>query len=165
MYFSKIPTMNRLFLSRVMSAMLSLAMISGCTEIDLHENHTRIPGFKWQHSFPAKGNFIITDTSASYNIYIVLRHTDAYKYSNIWLNLGFRNPGDSTYFRKINLELATDAGGWEGSGMNDIWEVRKLIGNMYHFSKPGEYHYEMNQIMRDNPLPGIMSAGLRVEKK
>lgn len=141
-----------------------IMLFAGCTQIDLHENHTRIPGFKWQHSFPAKGNFKITDTTASYNIYVVLRHTDDYKYSNIWLNLGFRNPGDSMYFRKLNLDLADDAGGWEGSGMNDIWEVRKLIGHMHHFSKPGEYFYEMNQIMRDNPLAGIMSAGLRVQK-
>lgn len=138
-------------------------LFSGCTPIKLHEQNTRIPGFKWQHNYTVKGSFIISDTVSSYNIYVVLRHTDNYRYSNIWLNLGFQDPGDSMRIRKINLPLADDAGGWEGSGMNDIWEMRKLIF-MHKFSKPGEYRYEINQIMRDNPLPGIMSVGIRVEK-
>lgn len=142
---------------------LTLILEVGCTQIDLHEKNTPIPGSKWQHNFTVKGSFEISDTSSLYNIYVVLRHTDNYPYSNIWLNLGFQNPGGTMQFRKINLELGNDAGGWEGSGMNDIWEVRKLLF-VQHFSKLGEYRYEINQIMRDNPLPAIMSVGIRVQK-
>jgi gliding motility-associated lipoprotein GldH len=93
----------------------------------------------------------------------VLRHTDAYKYNNIWLNVGLQAPGDSMRYQKLNIELATDATGWEGSGMNDIWEVRKPL-----FVEPlkhkGEYHFNITQIMRDNPLANVMSVGLRMEK-
>jgi hypothetical protein len=32
------------------------------------------------------------------------------------------------------------------------------------FKKPGTYTYSITQIMRDNPLSAVMSAGLRVEK-
>jgi len=142
---------------------LSLMLLAACTQIDLHEQHTRIPSFKWQHQYPVQGSFEIADTSSAYRIYLVLRHTDSYRYSNIWLNMGFQDPGDSMKYRKIELTLADDAGGWEGSGMDDIWEVRKLI-YLHRFSKPGEYRYNITQIMRDNPLPGIMSVGIRVQK-
>jgi len=142
---------------------LALFLLAGCTQIDLHEQHTPVPDFKWQQDFAVKGNFHISDTSSAYRIYIILRHTDNYRYSNIWLNLGFRNPGDTMRYRKLELTLANDAGGWEGAGMNDIWEVRKLI-YLHRFSKPGEYRYEIKQIMRDNPLAGIMSVGIRVQK-
>ena len=75
-------------------------------------------------------------------------------------------PGDtSLQFQKINLPLGSDAKGWEGVGMNDIWEVRKLIsGTPKRFIKVGDYTFTIGQLMRDNPLQHIISAGLRIEK-
>jgi hypothetical protein len=49
--------------------------------------------------------------------------------------------------------------------MNDIWEVRKLIsGQPRRFKKAGEDRFDIRHIMRDEPMQGIMSAGIRVEK-
>ncbi len=152
---------NRFLLFIILSAI----MFFSCRQIDVYEKNTSIPGYKWQHNFPAEGRFVITDTLAAYDIYIVLRHTDAYKYNNIWLNIGLQSPGDSMFFQNVDLSLANDVSGWEGSGMNDIWEVRKLLnGRPRRFKKAGEYKFLINHIMRDNPLPDVMSAGLRVKK-
>lgn len=134
-----------------------------CTQTNVFENNTTIPGSSWKNSFAAKGSFSITDTTAPYKTYIVLRHTDAYRYSNIWLNLGLKAPGDSMRYSKINIDLGTDAGGWMGTGMNDIWEMRQLI--LVPLKKQGVYNYSISQIMRDDPLAAMLSAGLRVEKE
>ncbi len=142
--------------------MILLILMVSCKQIDVYEKNTPVPHYKWQQNFPAKGSFTITDTNATYNIYIVIRHTDTYQYNNIWLNVGLQAPGDTMSFQNVNLELATDAGGWQGSGMNDIWEVRKLVSR--RILKKGDYHFTITHIMRDNPLPGIMSAGLRLKK-
>lgn len=140
-------------------------LLAGCRQIDVYEMNTPIPKYKWQHSFAAPGTFIIKDTAASYNVSIVLRHTDAYAYNNIWLNVGLQSPGDSMYYQKIDLSLGNDAGGWEGAGMNDIWEVRKLLNSRsIRFKKAGTYHFRILHMMRDEPLENVMSAGLRVEK-
>lgn len=142
-----------------------LLILAACRSVDIYEKNTPIPGYQWQSNFLAKGSFVISDTVSEYNIYIVLRHTDAYQYNNIWLNIGLQSPGDSMYFQKTDLLLGNDATGWEGSGMNDIWEVRKLItGQPRPFRKAGTYYFSIGQIMRDNPLKNVMSAGLRVEK-
>lgn len=139
---------------------------SSCTQIDVFEKDTAIPAYEWKQSFTAKGDFIITDTVTPFSIYLVLRHTDAYKYNNIWLNVGLQPPGDTMHLQKVNLVLGDDANGWEGSGMNDIWEVRKLLnGDARRFKQPGRYSFSISQIMRDNPLLYVMSVGLRIEKK
>ncbi len=136
-----------------------------CKQLDVYEKNVPIPHYKWQHNFTVSGTFYISDTMSAYNIYIVLRHTDAYKYNNIWLNAGLQAPGDTMFLQNINLTLATDALGWEGQGMNDIWEVRKLLnGQPRRFKKRGEYQFAIKQIMRDNPLSHIMSVGMRVQK-
>lgn len=140
--------------------------VSSCKQIDVFEKNTVIPAYAWQQSFSVNGDFLITDTLAAYSIYLVLRHTDAYQYNNIWLNIGLQPPGDSMRFQKVNLQLGNDANGWEGTGMNDIWEVRKLLnGEPRRFKQPGKYRFKILQIMRDDPLLFIMSCGLRIEKK
>ena len=143
-----------------------LLLITSCKQLDVYEKDTSIPKYEWQSDFVAKGSFNIADTLSSYNVYLVLRHTDAYKYNNIWLNVGLQAPGDSLNYQKINLRLGNDAtGGWEGKGMNDIWEVRKLVNTEpWRFKKAGAYNFTISQIMRDNPLLHIMTVGLRIEK-
>jgi gliding motility-associated lipoprotein GldH len=95
----------------------------------------------------------------------VLRHTDAYIYNNIWLALGSQAPGDTMRFQNINLELGNDAMGWEGTGMDDIFEIRKNITNgPIPFKKTGDYTFTIAQIMRENPLKHILNVGIRVEK-
>jgi gliding motility-associated lipoprotein GldH len=139
--------------------------IASCKQVDLFEKNTPIPKYEWEKNFAATGSFSINDTLSAYNIYIVLRHTDAYAYNNIWLNIGLQSPGDSLYYQKVDLSLGSDANGWEGSGMNDIWEVRKLLnGQPRRFRKTGTYQFSIYHIMRDAPLKNVMSVGLRVEK-
>ena len=146
-------------------ACCQLFLIS-CTKIDVFEKNTVIPKYEWYNNFTAKGSFEIDDTLSTYNIYLVLRHTDAYQYNNIWLNIGLQSPGDTIYTQKTDILLGTDAQGWEGSGMNDIWEIRKLLsGEPRRFKRSGTYNFSINHIMRDNPLRNIMSVGLRVEKQ
>ena len=161
--------MNKLFTNKgglLLLPVFCCLLLNACTQIEVFEKNTSIPKYEWQSSFSAKGNFLITDTVAAYSIYLVLRHTDAYQYNNIWLNIGLQPPGDSLHTQKINLKLGDDANGWEGAGMNDIWEVRKLLnGAPRRFKQPGNYHFNISQIMRDNPLLHIMSVGLRIEKQ
>lgn len=146
-------------------AIVSVICICSCKQLDVFEKNTRIPDHKWNSSFAATGTFNIVDTLSSYNIYIVLRHNDAYQYNNIWLNVGLQSPGDTMYTQKVDLSLGSDAAGWEGVGMGDIWEVRKLLNSKpSRFKRNGEFKFEIHQLMRDNPLPNVMNAGLRLEK-
>ena len=139
-----------------------VSCLTACNQIELFEKNIPIPNLKWQNNFNAIGVFNITDTTSLYNVFVVLRHTDAYAYNNIWLNIGLQTPGDSMKTQKLNLSLGSDAQGWEGVGMNDIWEVRKPIARLP--LKKGDYNFSIAQIMRDNPLQHIMSVGLRLEK-
>lgn len=138
----------------------------GCRQIDLYEKNTVVPVNGWASADEATGAFEIKDTSSLYEMYLVLRHTDTYPKNNIWLSIGLQAPGDSMSMQRVELPLGSDANGWDGIGMGDIWEVRKNISNgPKRFIKPGLYHFRIRQIMREDPLPGVMSVGIRLEKK
>ena len=155
---------KRFFLP-VLLAVVSIAF-AACTKLDVFEKNTSVPNYLWQQNWKPDYTFDITDTATSYKVYIVLRHTDAYRYNNIWLNIGTRFPSDSAFkYQRFELALGSDAKGWEGTGMDDIWEVRKLITNgPVKFAKTGSYQINISQLMRENPLPNVMSVGVRVER-
>ena len=101
----------------------------------------------------------------AYNIYIVLRHTDAYHFNNIYIRATVKEPGDPKgRTGDYDLQLATNDKGWIGTAMDDIYDARLLIQPKTRFRKSGTYHIIMEQLMREDPLKNVLSAGLRVER-
>jgi hypothetical protein len=52
--------------------------------------------------------------------------------------------------------------------MDDIFDHRiafALDPQKFHFAKPGQYSFTLEQIMRDDPLENVMDVGIRIEKK
>lgn len=136
-----------------------------CKTVDIFERNVPIPGHQWDHAFTPVISFNITDTVSLYNIYVTIRHTYAYNFNNIWLNLSFQLPGDSLKEQKVDILLADNNKGWLGTGMDDLFEVRSLITPQpFRFKNSGESTFTIEQIMRENPLKHVMNAGIRVEK-
>lgn len=134
--------------------------------VGIFEKNVAIPNHSWSSSFTPAINFEVKDDTLSYyRIFVVLRHTDAYRYKNIWLIVSVQPPGDSVFVNRRNLILATDQKGWLGKGMDDIFEHRILLNpNSVKFSKRGIYKFTLQQIMRDDPLGNILNVGIRLEK-
>jgi gliding motility-associated lipoprotein GldH len=140
-------------------------VFASCIKTGLYEKVAVIPSQQWFYSNTPEFTFHIDDTTSLYNVYVVLRHTDLYKYNNIWLKIGLKSTTDSINYQNINLVLGTDSKGWEGTGMDDIYEVRKNISPApFSFKRSGDYTFSIAQIMRENPLSNILSIGIRVEK-
>jgi gliding motility-associated lipoprotein GldH len=154
------------FMKPVILLVTVCSLFTACNKIDVFEKNTSIPNFQWQYNFQPGFDFEIKDTASQYNIFIVLRHTDAYRYNNIWLNVGIKAPNDTAATtKKVDLHLGNDTKGWEGTGMDDIWEVRKSATKApIQFKKTGVYHFTVAQVMRENPLANVMSVGVRVER-
>ncbi len=142
-----------------------ILLLSGCMQLDSFEQTSAIKKHEWSAADIAEIQFYITDTVSPYNVFVVLRHTDAYAYKNIWLHIATRQPGVSIYQReRFEFTLQQPDGTWLGTGLNDIWEVRLPLFNNVRFTKTGTYTIQLQQAMRDEPLLHIMNAGIRIEK-
>ncbi len=153
------------FTRRIFLLLFGSMFLLCCNSIEIFEINKTIPHQAWSSNFSAEGNFTITDSISKYDMYVLLRHTDAYKYNNIWLNIGLQYPGDTMQFKKVNLILGNDRTGWEGTGMDDIWIVKKKLNKLsFSFQQKGKYRFSISNIMRDDPLLHVMSVGLGIEK-
>lgn len=161
----KVTNFEKKNLKIFLSLLLLAVGWSSCIKIDEFEKTAQIASGNWFYKYTPDFTFHISDTSDFYNIYVVVRHTDSYEYSNLWVRLGTKFPGDSMHFENVNLILGNDLKGWEGTGTGDIFEVRKNITRgPVAFAKEGDYVFSIAQIMRENPLQHILSVGIRVEK-
>jgi gliding motility-associated lipoprotein GldH len=142
---------------------VSAVLFFSCTTIDLFEKDVNIPAFRWKSSFQPEFTFAIRDTTKPYELFLVLRHDERYAYNNIWINLYSQPPGDTMHKAAFELPLATNEK-WLATGMDDVYEHRVRLTDPQYF-KAGIYHFRVEQIMREDPLPNVMSVGLRVEKK
>lgn len=150
--------------------LFSLVMgFTGCLPSPQYQKEHSIPKNAWQYNFRPSFKFDITDTNARYNLFFLVRHTEAYPYSNIWVWIYTKAPGDSVFQKsRIEIPLAEPGGKWMGRGMGAIWEQRMPIsndGDTVMLRKKGTWEIRLEQNMRVNPLPEVLQVGLRIEKQ
>lgn len=139
-------------------------ILIACGTNNVFERTERFSGHEWPVTREPLIKFDISDTSSFYHIYVVIRHTDAYRYNNIWLNITTQSPNDTPRTQLLDVSLADNTKGWLGSGMDDIFDRRARITQTPIRLKKGTYTFKLQQAMREDPLGYVLSAGIRVEK-
>ncbi|MEO6831731.1 MAG: gliding motility lipoprotein GldH [Chitinophagaceae bacterium] len=147
---------------------LVLLIVSCSKPSPQFQENFAVPGGAWAASFQPTFHFDIDDTAAAYQIQLLIRHTDIYPFSNIWLTMDSKAPGDTTWGKvRVEVPLAASSGQWLGRGMGEIVEQRVPITSLDRpafFPKKGRYTVRLTQDMRRNPLPEVLTVGIRLEK-
>jgi gliding motility-associated lipoprotein GldH len=151
---------------RSLLILAAYCVISACTwTAGVFEKNLDFKDHAWPSLLKPEISFDITDTVSLYNIYIVIRHTDAYHFNNMYVRLTVKEPGETPgKTGDYDLQLATNGKGWIGTAMDDIYDARLLIQPETKFKKAGTYQIALEQLMREDPLKDVLSAGLRVER-
>ena len=138
-------------------------LLISCTTSDLYEKHVSLANHEWKNDYKPVFDFTIKDTTSLYKVFFVLRHTEKYRYNNIWINLYSQPPGDTLHKAQYELQLATNDKGWLATGLGDIYEHRKELTRPVRL-KAGTYKLILENIMREDPLQHVLNVGIRIEK-
>jgi len=142
-----------------------LLFLAGCKESRVYEKNLPVEGSGWNYGTVKSFDVHILDTAALYDMYINVRHTDAYPYQNVWLTMTTVFPDSSKQENKINIQLAEPGGKWTGDCVDGICFNTVLVQNGFHLGQSGTYTFMLEQDMRINPLPDIMDIGIKLEKE
>jgi len=140
----------------------ALSAIS-CSDNAIIDEYTAIGNENWSYDKPIKTVVDIKDASIPYNIYINFRHTEDYKYSNIWLRLSQIAPNNQKTTAREEFQLASSDGKWFGKGSGNLYSYRLIYKEGFKFDTAGKYTFIIEQNMRDNPLKAVTDVGLRAE--
>ncbi|HEY0055630.1 MAG TPA: gliding motility lipoprotein GldH [Pedobacter sp.] len=143
--------------------LLIVVTSTSCADNSIVDVYKEISSRNWSYikkvSIPVK----IDDSGKAYNLYMNLRHTADYRYSNIFVRIHQISPGGRKSTERKEFQLAYPDGEWLGSGAGNIYSYRLLFREKYKFPSNGNYIFEFEQNMRDNPLREVRDVGIRVE--
>jgi len=150
--------------SKILSAIVISLFIVGCTSHDVYFQYNPVSIKGWSKDTMYVFHVPITDTAATYNVYVNVRNRGEYPYQNLWLFLKKTTPDKVLTKDSIECYLADNRGKWLGSGIGSIMEMPVLYEQNVKFAQKGTYNYFIVQGMRDSLLAGINDIGIRVEK-
>jgi len=147
-------------------AALFLAMLEpGCADPNaVIDQNTELNNNNWAYNNKISETVKIDDERMAYNLYLNLRVTADYKYSNIFVLIHQTGPDHKTTTTRLEFKLADIDGEWLGHGSGNLYSFQIPFWQYYKFPARGTYIFQIEQNMRDNPLKEVSDVGLRVEK-
>jgi gliding motility-associated lipoprotein GldH len=169
------PTLLSRLVARPWPTLLVLAAfatLSACDPNRVYEENTDFKSptgdpYVWDVQQRPSFTFPIADTTGRYDVYFNVRNASAYGFYNLYVKHTLTGPdgrvvGQPLLHQMILLDPKT--GEPLGAGAGDIFDHQFLALRGVHFARPGNYKVTLEQYMRQNQLPGIMSVGVRVVK-
>lgn len=140
-------------------------LVFACTNTAYFEENTVIANRKWDYNQTPTFQVKIDDSLAKYDIYINLRHTNLYDYSNIFVLLHGKGKGLADTTLRKEIKLAELDGKWLGNSSGSLYEIQQLVKQGYSFPDTGIYTFAIEQNMRVNPLLEVTDVGIKIIKR
>ncbi len=143
-----------------------------CDSNRVFDTYKSLPN-QWHKDSVVSFTVNINDTLKKHNLYINLRNTNNYKFSNLFLIVGMNYPNGKTITDTLEYMMAKPNGELLGKGFTDLKENKlwyKGYNAPFVFEEIGDYKINIKQAMRKNGsvkgienLSGITELGFRVE--
>ena len=152
--------------------LVCLFVVTSCDSEAVYDEYRSVPN-KWHKDSVASFNFKAPDTIENYNLYVNLRNTNDYKFSNLFLIVELNYPNGKAVKDTLEYKMAAPSGELLGTGFSDIKENKlwyRGYKTPFKFSEAGDYNVNIQHAMRQNGdvngvvnLEGITDIGFRVE--
>lgn len=150
-----------------------LCLNLSCDSKAVYDTYKTLPN-EWHKDSITKFTFKAPDTTDNYNLYVNLRNTNVYKFSNLFLIVELNYPNGKAVKDTLEYKMAAPNGELLGTGFSDVKENKlwfRGFKNKFQFTEEGEYNINIQHAMRKNGevngitnLKGITEVGFRVEK-
>lgn len=140
-------------------------LIFSCDSSRVYEEFNDMEEAFWHIDSIQTFNFQIADTSQSYNVLATFRNASSYPFYNLYFQYSISDSLGVVLEKELKEVTLFNAKTGEpyGSGLGDLFDHAFPLQENYSFNEPGTYTLQMQQFMRMDTLPFIMSVGGRVE--
>ncbi|MFV0539766.1 MAG: gliding motility lipoprotein GldH [Aestuariibaculum sp.] len=156
--------------SKVLFFLFVALICMACDSKSVFDQYKTLPN-QWHKDTVVSFNITPPDSTQTYNLFVNLRNTNAYKYSNLFLIVEMVFPHGKTITDTLEYKMADATGKFLGTGFNDVKENKLWYKEHVVFNETGKYQVNIQQAMRENgkengvlELDGITDVGFRIEK-
>jgi len=144
---------------------LLFVLVIGCDSSHIYEDYEDLPDAFWHVDSIKRFTFEIEDSTRSYNLKATIRNASSYPFYNLYYQYSLTDSLDSIVFTELKeVELFDPKTGQPyGSGLGDLFDHSISLQEDFQFPYSGSYSIKLQQFMRMDTLPFILSVGARVE--
>lgn len=147
----------------VIVLLLAIFMVA-CDSKRVYEKNDTIEKDKWDMKKAYVHELEIPDSMQWFNMYLNVRNTTDYKYSNLFLFVTTTFPKGQIAKDTVECLLADNRGKWFGKGNGKYKDCRIMFKPKFRFSQSGKYQVKIEHGMREQEVLGISEVGIRLEK-
>ena len=145
-------------------------LVASCDSKRVYDVYKSVPNH-WHKDSIVSFHITPPDSIKPYNLFINLRNTEAYKYSNLYLIVEMDFPHGKIIKDTLEYRMADPTGKLLGDGITGVKENKLWYKEGVVFAESGDYTVKIQQAMRENgkvdgveELDGITDVGFRIEK-
>jgi gliding motility-associated lipoprotein GldH len=150
-------------MTRILLFSAMLLMLASCRKKTEFEEFVAIPD-AWNNSNLVHFNVNITDTVTPQNVYISVRHSGKYEFSNLYLFVTAESPNGNIKRDTVEMVMADEHGKWQGKGAASVFTLYYPYKTNIRFPVAGIYTFTIEQAMWIRDLKNISNIGLMIEK-
>ncbi|MBR1803361.1 MAG: gliding motility lipoprotein GldH [Muribaculaceae bacterium] len=160
------PAMPRKANKWLLLLLMAVALFGACAPEERSYGEFRsLPAVEgWSHTMPLVFEPQYADSTATYDVTVGIRHTNAYAYRNVSLMVDLMDSTATVKQRKmINLQLADEYGNWLGTGFGALFQCKARVATAV---KPTDAHRVVVwQVMGDTVLvKNVTEVGILIHK-
>ena len=125
----------------------------------------------WPKDEVVEFEVIPPDTLNAYDLFINIRNSSEYKYSNLFLIVEMDYPNGKVQKDTLEYRMTTPEGDFLGTGFSDVKENKLWYKQGEVFKESGTYFIKITHAMRRNGtvsglenLEGVLDVGFRIER-
>ena len=145
-----------------------ISFFSSCDKNRVYDEYEPLNG--WHKDSLVTFELKNIDTTNYYDLFINIRNTSDYQYSNLFLITEIKFPEGKVISDTLEYEMTRPTGEWLGTGFGDVKESKLWYKEHVKFDESGTYQVTIQQAMRKNgevdgieQLEGITHVGFRIE--
>lgn len=147
--------------------LLSSVFFFACDKDRIFEENRDIKDGNWFADTIPVYKIKIEDNKLNYNLCFNIRNRSDYSFSNLYMKYYLLDSTGSQISSQMTEMYLFEpkTGSPFGKGVGDLFDHQYVAVNNLTFPHNGNFTIKVKQYMRENPLKGITSVGIRIEKQ
>tara|TARA_B100001564_G_scaffold23153_1_gene17281 strand:+ start:2722 stop:3201 length:480 start_codon:yes stop_codon:yes gene_type:complete len=141
-----------------------VTFISCSNENTIFNEYVDIPNSKFSFLDTVNFKVPINDTVNNHDVFIQLRTSTDYKWSNMFIFSDIVFPNGKIRSDTFQISITDKKGHWKGNKSGAVVNFNHYLYKNIIFPIKGQYRFKFNQAMRDTILNEVISLGLKINK-
>lgn len=142
--------------------LMLLLLFSSCGEKPYFSNSVEFEAGIWSYGNLFENDFIVMDTSSTYDLVLDVIHDRNYPFQNLYMNISTYFPADTNATDLLSIDMADKFGQWYGNCRGEKCNLRVFLQQNVSFRDPGDYRVVFEQYTRRENLSGIYELNFRI---